>query len=176
MGLAGVFIIIGGPKAHGRSPEKPGLEGTIRFRTGEGTVGWVFSSSLVGAGSWELHWRRCVWWPEPGPQDSVFDAVDDFVKDEEAGWAAGVFAEHPEFGFGFVAGTEEGAEFGFGGSGLGWAAFVGVGFAELFEEAECALEGALGGGSIAQEEVVLLDIFGGPIRRREARLGAFMAV
>ncbi len=126
-------------------------------------VGWVFSSSLVGAGSWELHWRRCVWWPEPGPQDSVFDAVDDFVKDEEAG-------------FGFVAGTEEGAEFGFGGSGLGWAAFVGVGFAELFEEAECALEGALGGGSVAQEELVLLDVFGGPIGGREAWFGAFMTV
>jgi hypothetical protein len=51
-----------------------------------------------------------------------------------------------------------------------------VEFAELFEEAEGALEGAFGGGSVAKEEVVLLDVLGGPIGGREACLGAFMAV
>ena len=65
---------------------------------------------------------------------------------------------------------------GSGSSGFGRLGRDGVEFAELFEEAVGALEGAFGGGPVAQEEIVLLDIFGGPIGGREAFRGAFMAV
>ena len=109
-----------------------------------------------------------------GADGGVGNAVSDFVKNAGAGGAGGIFAEDEEFGFRFCIGR------GFGGligSGLGGAAGDGgVGFAELFEEAECALEGAFGGGSVAQEKIVLLDVFGGPIGGREAWFGAFMTV
>ena len=103
------------------------------------------------------------------------------MNDVNAGGAARVLAEHAEFGFGFVTGTEEGAEFGFefGGCGFGGFrgfGFGGVGFAELFEEAEFALESAFGGGFVAQEEVVFFDEVGGPIEGRGAVGGAFLAV
>jgi hypothetical protein len=51
-----------------------------------------------------------------------------------------------------------------------------VKFAELFEEAECALEGAFGSGFVAQQEVVFFDIVRCPIGGGEACLGAFVAV
>ena len=116
-------------------------------------------------GDFREDWRaggvRWFWWREPRPQDGVFDAVDEFVNDEEAGWAAGVFAEHPKFGFGFVAGAEQGSEFGFRGS---WVDGAGCGggmeLAELLEDTEGALERAFGGGSVAEEEVVFLQIRG----------------
>ena len=60
--------------------------------------------------------------------------------------------------------------------GVGSVFGGGVEFAELFEKTECALEGAFGGGFVAKQEVVLLNIVGGPIGGRETFGGAFMAI
>ena len=108
-------------------------------------------------------------WRVIGPGDGGFDAVDHFEGDDEAGGAVWIFTKEEDVVIGIGIAFGFGLRFGFGGGS-------GVRFAELFEEAEGALEGAFGGGSVAKKEVVLLYILGGPISGREAGFGAFMRV
>ena len=77
-----------------------------------------------------------------------------FHREDDGGAAAfGVFRQRWFFFFFFF--------FRFRGGFWGW--FGAVGFVELLEQAEFALEGAFGGGFVAQGEIVLFDLIGGPV-------------